>query len=238
MRRRSPRGGPAVGAGHVGLGPGLVDEHQAGRGRGRAGCRARPVAGSTRPDGLAPPHGRSFFSRVMPWRTRKPSCIEAVAEGEVSVPESRAQLLNRPCPASPQEDPGSRRDAPRSGPSVIGPRQAPSGGRLPVRVPAHANGSRSPRLPRNAHQLLYGSYPLKPLIEPDCEDQGKGLSTSMPAICQPGRHLESQIPRPVNPPTIQSGQIMTLEEDSPVSRPTDAESAAISRCEHLGGLHH
>ncbi len=66
--------GPAVGAGHVGLGPGLVDEHQ-------------PVgveAGLAVAPGLSPAqHVRTvllrrmagLFFRVMPWRTRK-RCID------------------------------------------------------------------------------------------------------------------------------------------------------------------
>ena len=66
--------GPAVGAGHVGLGPCLIDEHQpVGVETGLAVAPGVPAHQHIRTVLLRRVAG--LFFRVMPWRTRK-RCID------------------------------------------------------------------------------------------------------------------------------------------------------------------
>ena len=74
MRQAFAARGPSMGAGHVGLGPCLVDEHQpVGVEAGLAVAPGKPLAQHVRAVLLCRVAG--LFLRVMAWRTRK-RCID------------------------------------------------------------------------------------------------------------------------------------------------------------------
>ena len=198
MRHADPQAlaarGAAVGARHVGLRPGLVDEDQPLRDRGRAGRRTRPAAASGRRDDPARWRARSFFARDPV--AGEEALQRPVAEGVAAVGKRRAQLLHRDVRRLRQQRRGSAAPAPRSGPSGD-PRRAARAGRRPAPAPAPASGSRSPRSPRTAPP------------PPDGSPRGTAARTrvrrstesafDMPAGLPSGRQLESEHPPHGNP---------------------------------------
>lgn len=90
--RRSP-----VAAGHLGRGSRLINERRAARGRGRAGCRTRPDAGSGRrgPKRRSPPRGPGRTSPCVRTRERQRIALAALTPKPGRRLTARHPALNR-----------------------------------------------------------------------------------------------------------------------------------------------
>src|SRR6187200_2922804 len=97
MRHAGPQalapGRSSVAAGHVGRGPGLIDEDEARRVEIKAARRTTPAVVSGRPACPARPRVRSFFARDPSPREETPE--RAVADREATARECSPQLLER-----------------------------------------------------------------------------------------------------------------------------------------------
>ena len=173
--------GPAVGASHVGLGPGLVDEHQpVGVESGLAVTPGVPPAQNVRASLLH--RMSSIFSREAV--AHEKALDRPIAEDQTAPAQSGAQLLNGHVPLllkKARDHCALSLDTPRTAiPAKCFRASVTLFAHQPA-LPAHARRAH----PQTAPQPLYGSDPLKPLTEPEYEDQGKGLSTSSPASFVP-----------------------------------------------------
>ena len=203
MRKRSPRGAQPWGAGHVGLGPCLIDEHQpVGVEAGLAVAPGVPAHQHIRTV-PAPPRGRSFFSRDA--MAHKEALYRLVTEGVAPLPESRAQLLDghvRLLLKKAQDHAALRLDPARA--TVAAKRLRARVALLPFqRAPtAHA---------RRAHTETRPGCPVahaRANRRQNANTKIKGKRFRHHRRPPPsGRHLESQIQGPVNPQPIQSAQI-------------------------------